>query len=107
MRERGNQLRAGLDRLVKRYPDQLSSRGWGLLQGLVLKDDCGIQAVDVVKAALEEQLLLARRSPSGADGAGVGDQLPRSADPAHLAGTGLGPRDLSGAIVVIPFAGPE
>lgn len=64
VRERGNQLRAGLDRLVKRYPDQLSgSRGWGLLQGLVLKDDCGIQAVDVVKAALEEQLLLV---PAGA-----------------------------------------
>ena len=64
VRERGNQLRAGLDRLVKRYPDQRSgSRGWGLLQGLVLKDDCGIQAVDVVKAALEEQLLLV---PAGA-----------------------------------------
>ena len=64
VRERGNQLRAGLDRLVERYPDQLSgSRGWGLLQGLVLKDDCGIQAVDVVKAALEEQLLLV---PAGA-----------------------------------------
>ena len=64
VRERGNQLRAGLDRLVKRYPNQLSgSRGWGLLQGLVLKDDCGIQAVDVVKAALEEQLLLV---PAGA-----------------------------------------
>ena len=64
VRERGDQLRAGLDRLVKRYPDQLSgSRGWGLLQGLVLKDDCGIQAVDVVKAALEEQLLLV---PAGA-----------------------------------------
>ena len=64
VRERGNQLRAGLDRLVKRYPDQLSgSRGWGLLQGLVLKDDCGIQAVDVVKAALEEQLLLVPPEP--------------------------------------------
>ena len=64
VRERGDQLRAGLDRLVERYPDQLAgSRGWGLLQGLVLKDDCGIQAVDVVKAALEEQLLLV---PAGA-----------------------------------------
>ena len=29
----------------------------------MLKDDCGIQAVDVVKAALEEQLLLV---PAGA-----------------------------------------
>ncbi len=59
VRERGAQLRDGLDRLVERFPDQLEgSRGWGLLQGLVLKNDCGITAVDVVKAALEEQLLL-------------------------------------------------
>ena len=64
VRERGTQLRDGLDRLVERFPDQLEgSRGWGLLQGLVLKDDCGITAVDVVKAALEEQLLLV---PAGA-----------------------------------------
>ena len=64
VRERGAQLRDGLDRLVERFPDQLEgSRGWGLLQGLVLKNDCGITAVDVVKAALEEQLLLV---PAGA-----------------------------------------
>ena len=64
VRERGTQLRDGLDRLVERFPDQLEgSRGWGLLQGLVLKNDCGITAVDVVKAALEEQLLLV---PAGA-----------------------------------------
>ena len=64
VRERGAQLRDGLDRLVERFPDQLEgSRGWGLLQGLVLKDDCGITAVDVVKASLEEQLLLV---PAGA-----------------------------------------
>ena len=64
VRERGAQLHDGLDRLVERFPDQLEgSRGWGLLQGLVLKNDCGITAVDVVKAALEEQLLLV---PAGA-----------------------------------------
>ena len=64
VRERGAQLRDGLDRLVERFPDQLEgSRGWGLLQGLILKNDCGITAVDVVKAALEEQLLLV---PAGA-----------------------------------------
>ena len=64
VRERGAQLRDGLDRLVERFPDQLEgSRGWGLLQGLVLRDGCGITAVDVVKAAMEEQLLLV---PAGA-----------------------------------------
>ena len=64
VRERGVQLRDGLNRLVKHFPDALDgSRGWGLLQGLVLKEDCGITAVDVVKAALEEQLLVV---PAGA-----------------------------------------
>ena len=64
VRERGDQLRAGLERLVKHFPDYLEgSRGWGLLQGLVLKQDCGITAMDVVKAALDEQLLVV---PAGA-----------------------------------------
>jgi len=64
VRERGGQLRAGLLQLVERFPDQLEgSRGWGLLQGLVLKEDCGITAVDVVRAALEEQLLLVPAGP--------------------------------------------
>ncbi|WP_114994053.1 aspartate aminotransferase family protein [Synechococcus sp. UW179A] len=64
VRDRGAQLRAGLNRLVDHFPDYLEgSRGWGLLQGLVLKQDCGITAIDVVKAALEEQLLVV---PAGA-----------------------------------------
>ena len=64
VRERGDQLRTGLNRLVDHFPDYLEgSRGWGLLQGLVLKQDCGITAIDVVKAALEEQLLVV---PAGA-----------------------------------------
>ena len=64
VRERGDQLRAGLDRLVNHFPDYLEgSRGWGLIQGLVLKQDCGITAMDVVKAALDEQLLVV---PAGA-----------------------------------------
>ena len=61
---RGKQLHKGLTHLVERYPDHLAgSRGWGLLQGLVLQDNCGFSAADVVKAALEEQLLLV---PAGA-----------------------------------------
>ena len=64
VRERGAQLREGLNRLVDHFPNYLEgSRGWGLLQGLVFKEDCGITAVDVVKAALEEQLLVV---PAGA-----------------------------------------
>ncbi len=64
VRERGAQLREGLNRLVNHFPNYLEgARGWGLLQGLILKEDCGITAVDVVKAALEEQLLVV---PAGA-----------------------------------------
>ena len=59
VRTRGEQLNQGLEHLVERYPDHLAgSRGWGLLQGLVLKDTCEFSAADVVNAALEEQLLL-------------------------------------------------
>jgi acetylornithine aminotransferase len=48
---------------VGRHPDQLEGvRGWGLLQGLVLKPG-GVTAPEVVKAALEERLLLV---PAGA-----------------------------------------
>tara|TARA_Y100000746_G_scaffold114163_1_gene97631 strand:+ start:411 stop:1247 length:837 start_codon:yes stop_codon:yes gene_type:complete len=64
VRERGAQLREGLNRLVDHFPNYLEgARGWGLLQGLIIKEDCGITAVDVVKAALEEQLLVV---PAGA-----------------------------------------
>ena len=52
-------IKSRTEHLVERYPDHLAgSRGWGLLQGLVLKDTCEFSAADVVKAALEEQLLL-------------------------------------------------
>ena len=59
----GQLLRERLDHLVGRHPDQLEGvRGWGLLQGLVLKPG-GVTAPEVVKAALEERLLLV---PAGA-----------------------------------------
>ena len=59
VRERGAQLRQGLETLVERFPNVLhQARGWGLLQGLVLRDDCDLNAGAVVKAALEQKLLL-------------------------------------------------
>jgi acetylornithine aminotransferase len=59
VRERGEQLRQGLDALIERFPMVLQqARGWGLLQGLVLRDDCDLNAGTVVKAALEQKLLL-------------------------------------------------
>ena len=57
--ERGEQLNTGLQKLIQRFPQQLlEARGWGLLQGLVIRDDCDLNAADVVKAALAQKLLL-------------------------------------------------
>ncbi|MFZ4667262.1 MAG: aspartate aminotransferase family protein [Prochlorotrichaceae cyanobacterium] len=59
VRQRGEQLRQGLQVLVERYPDHLAScRGWGLINGLVIQPDSPLKAIDVVKAAMMEGLLL-------------------------------------------------
>lgn len=59
VKERGDQLHQGLQAIAAKYPKQLSSvRGWGLIQGLVLQDDLGIGAIEIVKTALAEGLLL-------------------------------------------------
>jgi len=62
--ERAEQLRSGLQTLIARDPERLEEvRGWGMLQGLVLREGCGIQAPDVAKAALNHGLLLVAAGP--------------------------------------------
>ncbi|MBW3042481.1 aspartate aminotransferase family protein [Prochlorococcus marinus] len=57
--ERGIQLKEGLINLSLKYSDIFfSTRGIGLIQGLVLKDNKKITSLDIVKSALEEKLLL-------------------------------------------------
>lgn len=59
VRSRGLQLRKGLKVLAQKYPTLCKGvRGWGLLNGLVLRDDVEIKALDIVKAALSEGLLI-------------------------------------------------
>jgi acetylornithine aminotransferase len=59
VRDRGEQLQAGLQSLVARYPHLCAAeRGWGLLRGLVLPENSPMQARDVVAAAIAEGLLL-------------------------------------------------
>jgi acetylornithine/N-succinyldiaminopimelate aminotransferase len=59
VRARGEQLRAGLAQLAVKYPQQISQiRGWGLIDGLELHADSQLNAIDVVKAAMAEGLLL-------------------------------------------------
>ncbi len=61
---RGQQLRQGLLKLVDAYPDLFEQvRGWGLINGLVLKADAPLKSIDVVKAAMAEGLLLVPAGP--------------------------------------------
>jgi acetylornithine/N-succinyldiaminopimelate aminotransferase len=60
---RGEQLRASLQQLAAKYPAISEVRGWGLITGLELQADSKVNAIDVVKAAMEAGLLLV---PAGA-----------------------------------------
>ena len=57
--ERGTQLKEGLIKLSNKYSNIfISTRGVGLIHGLVIKDDIQITSLDIVKSALEEKLLV-------------------------------------------------
>jgi acetylornithine aminotransferase len=64
VRQRGDQLRLGLQKLVDQNSDLLEQvRGWGLINGLVLQEDAPFKSVDIVKAAMAEGLLLVPAGP--------------------------------------------
>lgn len=64
VRSRGKQLRQGLRAIAHKYPNLcVGVRGWGLINGLVLNPDTDVVALDIVKAALAEGLLVI---PAGA-----------------------------------------
>ena len=64
VRERGDQLRAGLETLLQNYPALFAEvRGWGLLLGLVLRDDCDLTAPQLAAAAINQQLLVVAAGP--------------------------------------------
>jgi len=57
--ERGTQLKEGLIKLSDKYSDIFNStRGVGLIQGLVINDNIKTTSLDIVKSAIEEKLLL-------------------------------------------------
>jgi acetylornithine aminotransferase len=65
VRQRGEQLRAGLQALASRYPNHIAEvRGWGLINGVELKSDSSLTAPAVVKAAMDRGLLLVPAGPS-------------------------------------------
>ncbi|WP_347239963.1 aspartate aminotransferase family protein [Oscillatoria sp. FACHB-1406] len=58
-RSRGEQLRANLNAIAQQHPSLISEvRGWGLINGLELKEDIELTAVELVKAAMNKGLLL-------------------------------------------------
>ena len=62
--QRGIQLREGLELLIERYPDLFEgTRGWGLLQGLVLRENSKRNAAQLAAAAIEQRLLLVAAGP--------------------------------------------
>lgn len=61
---RGERLRAGLERIAATHSDVLGEvRGWGLMRGVVVKEESGFTAGEIVGDAMKEGLLLV---PAGA-----------------------------------------
>ncbi|MCM0593619.1 MAG: aspartate aminotransferase family protein [Gloeotrichia echinulata IR180] len=64
VQERGIQLRDGLSAIAAKYPNHISEvRGWGLINGLELKADIPLTALEIVKAAIDEGVLLVPAGP--------------------------------------------
>lgn len=62
--QRGEQLRAGLHSIQSQYPSLIAEvRGWGLINGLVLKDEIELTSIEVIKAAMAAGLLLVPAGP--------------------------------------------
>ena len=60
VQQRGEQLRAKLRAIAKKYSTLFTEvRGWGLIDGIELRDGIDLTSIDLVKAAMDEGLLLA------------------------------------------------
>jgi acetylornithine aminotransferase len=65
VRDRGEQLRAGLTTIAEDFPQLIEEvRGWGLINGMVLAADSGMTSIEIVKAAMDEGLLLVPAGPT-------------------------------------------
>ncbi|NJK75428.1 MAG: aspartate aminotransferase family protein [Richelia sp. CSU_2_1] len=64
VRERGEQLRAGLNEIAAKYPNIIAEvRGWGLINGMELQADIELTSSDIVKSAIEAGVLLVPAGP--------------------------------------------
>ncbi len=61
---RGEQLRTRLRAIAQKDPTLFTDvRGWGLINGMELNEEMSITSIDIVKAAMDEGLLLAPAGP--------------------------------------------
>ncbi|MGK7923616.1 MAG: aspartate aminotransferase family protein, partial [Trichodesmium sp.] len=64
VQQRGEQLRVGLNAIAAQYPNLFTEvRGWGLINGLELNADIELNSIDIVKAAMDEGLLIVPAGP--------------------------------------------
>ncbi len=64
VRDRGEQLRAGLRTIAANYPTHIAEvRGWGLINGLEIKADSPFTAPEIVKTLMDNGLLLVPAGP--------------------------------------------
>lgn len=64
VQQRGEQLRVKLRAIAYKYPHLFSEvRGWGLINGIELRSDIELTSIQLVKAAMEQGLLLAPAGP--------------------------------------------
>ncbi|HBW58177.1 MAG TPA: aspartate aminotransferase family protein [Oscillatoriales bacterium UBA8482] len=64
VQKRGEQLRTKLTEIAQKYPDLIAEiRGWGLINGLELKQEIELTSPQVVKVAMEAGLLLVPAGP--------------------------------------------
>ncbi|MBK1986334.1 aspartate aminotransferase family protein [Sphaerospermopsis aphanizomenoides BCCUSP55] len=64
VREQGARLREGLRAIAYKYPEHISEvRGWGLINGMEINPESSLTAPDIVKAAMDEGLLLVPAGP--------------------------------------------
>ncbi|MCW6038472.1 aspartate aminotransferase family protein [Spirulina subsalsa FACHB-351] len=61
---RGEQLRKNLRALTKKAPNVFAEvRGWGLINGIELHTTAGFSSIEIIKAAMDEGLLLVPAGP--------------------------------------------
>ena len=64
VKQRGEELRIGLNTIAAKYPNLFTEvRGWGLINGMELNADLEVTSIDIVKAAMNEGLLILPAGP--------------------------------------------